>query len=131
MNMPGRIFELLGIVLSRKFVEKIDVLVNRFRNNIKMQTFRRLGLLVHIECQAFGWRVLQPVIDRDAIAFGLGNLLPKFIVKQLVGQVGRGNAAEDIANAARQPDGINQVFARHFIVNAQRVPAHGPIALPL
>ena len=42
-----------------------------------------------------------------------------------------GSAVERRADLARQLDGIDQVLAGHFIVDAERGPAHRPIRLPL
>ena len=49
----------------------------------------------------------------------------------LIGKALRRRATQHAANRGRQPDAINQILARHFVIHAKRIPAQSPIRLPL
>src|SRR3546814_17695402 len=65
------------------------------------------------------------------MALRLGDLLALLVEEELVGEVDRRPAAEDAADLRRQPDGVDQVLARHLVAALEREPAHCPVGLPL
>ena len=88
-------------------------------------------LLIHEVRQAFGGRVGQPFVDRQAIAFRLRNLLALIVQEELIGHVVRFAPAQDLADAVIDRRVGRVVFAIHFKVHIQRRPAGAEIGLPL
>ena len=131
MDVPGRVFELLFRRLLRIGVEEGEVLVHRFRDDVEIELLRRLRLLPLIQRQAFGGRIGQPLLDRDAIALGLGNLLALLVEKELVDELLRWLGAEDLADLRIDRRVGHVVLAEHLEVDAERRPAHAEIRLPL
>ncbi len=96
-----------------------------------MQPLRLAGVLVHVERQALRRAVIQPLFDGEAVALGLGDLLPLGIEEQFVIEAGGRIAAQRAHDLARQDHAVDQILAGHFIIDTQRQPAHRPIHLPL
>ena len=96
-----------------------------------MQALRGLWLLEHVERQALGRSVLQPFLDCQTVAFCFRDLLSLVVEEQLVIETFGRCAAKRAADFRRQRDAIDQVFAGHFIINAESCPAHRPVSLPL
>ena len=118
-------------ILPRKAVEELLVVVDVARDHVEIQPLRRLRLAVHEQRQRFRRGIAQPFVDGEAVALRLGNLLALVVEEQFVVETFRRHAAERRADLARQLDGIDQVLAGHFIVDAEREPAHRPVRLPL
>ena len=96
-----------------------------------MQPLGALRGVVHELRQSLGRRVAQPFFDRQPVALRLADLLRVLIQEQFVGEGLRRLAAQDAADPAGQPDRVDQVLARHLVVDAQRIPAHRPVGFPL
>ena len=118
-------------VLPRKAVEELLVVVDIARDHVEIQPLRRLRLAVHEQRQRFRRRIAQPFVDGQPIALRLRNLLALVVEEQFVVEALRRRAAERRADLARQLYGIDQILAGHFIVDAEREPAHRPVRLPL
>ncbi len=84
-----------------------------------------------IKRKAFRRGIGQPVVDRQAVALGLGDLARLFVEEKLVIEAVRRRAAKRLADLRRQHDTIDQILAGHFVVDTKREPAHRPIGLPL
>ena len=97
----------------------------------KYSRLARLRLVVHELRQRLGRRIGQPLIDRQAVAFGLADLLAVLVEEQLIGHALGRLAAQDAADPAGQFHGVDQVLAGHLVVDGQRIPAHRPVGLPL
>ena len=131
VDVPRRVVQALDLVFGGKANQVGQVVVDRARDDVEEEPLSRLRLLVHKQRQAVGRRVAQPFLGRQAIAPGLRDLLAVLVEEQLIGKSGRRRTAEDAANAPRKAHRIDQVLARHLIVDAQRHPPHGPVGLPL
>ena len=131
VDVPDRVVQLLGGVLGREFAEEGQVIVHHPRDGVEVEALGGLGLLVHEQRQAFRRRVFQPVLHRQSVALGLGDLLALVVEEQLVGQVHGGRAAQDAGDAGGQLHRRDQVLAAHLVVDAQGHPAHAPVGLPL
>ncbi len=122
-----------GLSLSIRLAawRRCQVLVHRPRDHVEIQPLGALRRVEHELRQALGRRVAQPLLDGQAVALRLADLLRLFVEEQLVGEAIRRRAAEDAADAARQPHRIDQVLAGHLVIDVERVPAHRPVGLPL
>ena len=131
MNVPGGVAKTVLPVLLAIAVDGLLIVIDRARDDIKMQLlgFPRTG--IHEQRQAFGRAIAQPLVNGQAVALGLGDLLALFIEKQLVVEAVRRNGAQRPRDLAGELDGIDQILARHLVIDTQRHPAHGPIRLPL
>ena len=131
VDVPDRIAELLLGALPLIGVEKLQILVDVARDDVEVEPLRRLRLAIHEQRQALRAGVAQPFVDGQPVALRLGNLLAVLVEKQLVVEAFRRRAAERAADFARQLHRIDQILAGHFVVDAERDPAHRPIRLPL
>src|SRR5262249_42025455 len=102
MNVPNRIGKLLPRILPFKTVEKLIVLVNVTRNDVKVESLGCLAVAGHEQWKTFGIGVAQPFLDSQSIAFRLGYLLAILVEEQLIIKSFRRSSAERIANLARQ-----------------------------
>ncbi len=96
-----------------------------------MQLLGTLRLAIGIESEAFLRSVAQPLLKAQSIALRLGNLLPFFVKEHLIDEAFWLATSQHLRNLAGLDAAVCQVLAIHFIVNAKRNPAHGPIDLPL
>src|SRR5215468_8477460 len=96
-----------------------------------MEALGGLRFTVHEQRQAFRARIAQPFLDGEAIALRLRNLLALVVQEQFVIEALRRPAAERAANVAGELYRIDEVLAGHFVVDAERQPAHRPVGLPL
>src|SRR5438445_685687 len=131
MDVPDGIAELLLDILPREPVEELLIVVDVARDHVEIEPLRRLRLAVHEQRQRFRRRIAQPFVDRKPVALRLRNLLALLVEEQLVIETLGRRAAERRADLAGQLDGIDQVLAGHFIVDAEREPTHRPVRLPL
>lgn len=131
VDEPRRVVDLLGGFLVLERIQHAGVFVDLARDDIEIEPLRGLRLLEHEVREAFRRRVAQPFFDREAIAARLGNLFAVFVQEKLVRESSRRVALEDAADFPRQVDAVDQVLARHFIIDVERCPAHGPVGLPL
>ena len=109
----------------------LKIFVRRLGDHVEEEPLRRLRRLVHVVGQALGRAVAQPFLHRQAVALGLRNLLALDVQEELVVEAFRRHAAERRTDLAGELDRVDQVLAGHFIVDAERKPAHRPIRLPL
>ncbi len=130
-QVPRRIAELLFNRLVRNITAELPIFIHRARDNADMQLLGALGIGVDVMAKAFLAAIGQPFLNRQAIALRLGNLLAVGVEEQLVNQPFRLAPTKHLGDAARLDAGIGQILAVHFIVDAQRDPAHGEIDLPL
>ena len=89
------------------------------------------GLLKHEEGKALPSPVAQPFLDRQSVAAGLGNLLAVLVKKELVIEAFRRGTAQHPADPARDRHRVDEILARHFVVDTKGVPAHAPVRLPV
>ena len=108
-----------------------QILIDRARDDIEIQPPGPLRLIIHELAKRFRRRITQPLVDRQPVPLGLADLLRLLVQEQLVSETLRRGAAKNPANAPRQPHAIDQVLARHLVIDIQRVPAHRPVRLPL
>ena len=111
--------------------EELLIFVDVARNHVEIEPLCRLRLAIHEQRERLRRGVAQPFLDGQPVAPGLGNLLALLVEKKLVVEPFRRRAAERAADLARKLHRIDQVLARHLVVDAERNPAHGPIGLPL
>ncbi|GCC46369.1 hypothetical protein chiPu_0030576, partial [Chiloscyllium punctatum] len=131
MDVPDRILQLLSRFLAREAIEELLVVVDIARDDVEIEPLRRLGLAIHEQRQRFRRGIAQPLVDGQAIALRLRDLLALLVEEQFIVEAFRRRAAERRADLRRQLHRVDQVLAGHFIVDAERVPAHRPVRLPL
>ncbi len=131
VDMVHRVAELLFDRLFRVTAEEICIILDGARDHVVMQALGLARALEHVEREAFGRAVIQPLFDGQAIALGLADLGAFAIKEQLVIEAGGWVAAEHADDLAGEHDAVDQILAGHFIIDAQRQPAHRPIHLPL
>ena len=131
MDVPDRVAEPLVLGLAGIGGEEREVLVDRARDDVEIEPLGRPRLLEHEERQALRRGVGQPLVDGEAVALRLRDLLAVLVEEELVVEALRRRAAERSADAARQLDRVDQVLARHLVVDAERRPAQRPVGLPL
>src|SRR6476660_8891785 len=129
--MPHRVHELRILLLFRIGIEMPDILIDGARDHVEIEALRIARALIHIKPEALGARISEPLIDGEAIAAGLGDLLALLVEKELVIEAFRLLRAEDAADMARQAYRVDQVLPCHLIIDSERRPAHGPVGLPL
>ena len=126
------VLELLRRCLRRELGDERQILVDRARDHVEIQPLRRARLLEHVTATGSpAARSVSHSSTRQAVALGLGDLLALLVQEQLVVEAFRRLAAEDAADLAGQLDRGDQVLARHLVIDAERVPAHAPVRLPL
>jgi hypothetical protein len=68
MDMPHRVGKLLLDVLTLVGFQELLIFVDVARDNIKVETLRRLGLAIHEHRERLRRRVTQPFFDRQPVA---------------------------------------------------------------
>ena len=131
MDVPGGVFELLFGRLLRIGIKEGEVLVHRLRDDIEVKLLGGARLLELVERQAFFRRIGEPLLDRNAVALCLGNLLALLVEKQLVDVVQRRRHAEDFADPVVDAHVGLVVLAEHLEVDTEGCPAHAEVGLPL
>ena len=132
VDVPGRVGRPFRLRLRRQAGAALARYSSTARGiTSKYSRLARCGALYMNCAEAFLRGVAQPFLDRQAVALRLADLLRLLVEEQLVGEALGRRAAEDAADAAGQPDAVDQVLARHLVVDAERVPAHRPVGLPL
>ncbi len=92
MDVPDRIAQALLAVLPLVAVEELLIVVDVARDDVEVEPLRRLRLAVHEQRQALGAGVAQPLVDGQAVALRLGNLLALLVEEQLVVEAFRRHA---------------------------------------
>ena len=131
VDVPDRILDLLLRLLPPVAVEKLLILVDRARDHVEVQALGRLRLAIHEQRQAFRRGIAQPFVDGEPVALRLGNLLAVLVEEQFVVEAFRRLAVERLADLPGQLDRVDQILAGHFVIDAERDPAHRPVRLPL
>src|SRR5258705_5751438 len=126
-----RIAELLLDRLRRVTPTELPIFIARARDHADVQALGALGLAVDVESQALLAAVAQPFLEAEAIALRLGDFLALFVEEHLVIEALGRAATEDAGDLARLDDAVDQVLARHFVVDPERDPARRPVDLPL
>src|SRR5581483_9311105 len=98
MNVPDRIAEPLLEVLPLIGLQILQVFVHMTRDHVEVESLRRLWLAVHEQRQTFWAGVAQPLLDGEAIALRLGNLLALLVEEELVVEAFRRLTAEHPAD---------------------------------
>ena len=111
--------------------EELIIFVDRLGDDREAQLLRLARVAVDVESEALLGRVGQPFVDGDAIAFGLGDLLAILVEEHLVIEALGRAGAEDAGDLRALGDAVDQILARHLVIDAERDPAHRPIDLPL
>ena len=96
-----------------------------------MQLLGALGIGEDVEAEALFRPIGQPFVDGQPVALGLGDLLAVLVEEQLVDQSFGLAPAQHLHDLARLHAAIGQVLAVHLVIDAQRIPAHRPVDLPL
>src|SRR6202011_880527 len=123
MDVPDGIGEpALGVLAFISF-EQLLILVDMTWNDIEIETLCRLRLAIHEERQRLRAGIAQPFVDGQPIAPGLGDLLAVLVEKELVVETFGRRAAKRSADVARELHRIDQVLARHLVIDAERKPA--------
>ena len=125
------IAELLFNRLVRITAEKLHIFIRRLGDDVERQLLGTARLAVDVETQTFGRGIGQPFVDGQAIALRLRYLAAIGIKEQLEDEALRRLCTENSGDLGRKRHRIDQVLARHLIVDAERDPAHRPIDLPL
>ena len=131
MDVPDRVVEPLLPVLPRIGGEEGVILVDRLRDDVEIELLGLPRLLEHVEREALGRRIGQPLVDGEAVALRLRDLLAVLVEEQLVDEMLRRAAAEDLADAVVDRRVGLVVLAEHLEIDAERRPAHAEIRLPL
>ena len=131
MDVPGRVLEAVRLGLALVLVEPGDVLVDFLGDDVEVEALGSLGLLEHEERKAFRCGVGEPLLDRDAIALGLGDLLALVVEEQLVDEVHRRLDSQGLAYLRVERLVRQVILAKHLEVDAQGCPAHAEVGLPL
>eukprot|EP01136_Pigoraptor_vietnamica_P045843 Opistho-1_new@24326 len=131
MDVVDRIAELLLDRLVRIIAAELPVIVHRARDHAHVQRLGLLGLAIDIESEGLVGAIGQPLIEAQAIALGLRDLLALLVEEHLVVEALGRAAAHHARDLARLDHRIDQVLARHLVIDAQRDPAHRPVDLPL
>ncbi len=128
MDVPDGIAEpLLGALLGVSR-EEGKILIDILGNDIEVEALAGTRRLIHEKLKAFRTRVAQPLVDGQAVALRLRNLLSMLVEEQLVIEALRRLAAEHPADAPRKLHAVDVILARHLVINAERRPAHAPSA---
>ena len=131
MDVPGRVDRAVRLGLAVRARRIGQVFVHRPGNHVEIQPLGALRLVEHELRQAFRRGVAQPFLHRQPVAAAFADLLRLLVEEQFVGEAGGRLAAEDAADPAGQAHAVDQVLARHFVIDAERMPAHRPVGLPL
>ena len=84
--MKSRISQFLRLIRCGKFIDKSDILIDRFRDHIEVKPFGFARRLEHIKRQAFLRRIGQPFLNGQPIAFDLDIFSPFSSRKELIGK---------------------------------------------
>src|SRR4029077_7595966 len=131
MDVPHRVHELRVPLLFRIGREMPDIFVDGARDHVEIEPLRLAWALIHVKAQALGTGIGKPLVDGEAVAARLRDLLALLVEEQLVDEAFRLLRAEDAADVTGQAHRVDEVLPRHLVVDAERCPAHRPVGLPL
>ena len=131
VDRPDGVVDLLGRLLGLVRLDEGQVVVDGPRDDVEVQALGRLRRLEHVPAQRLRRAVAEPLVHGQAVALGLGDLLALDVEEELVVEALGGRAAEGATDLGALAHALDQVLARHFVVDVQRGPAHGPVGLPL
>src|SRR5687767_10732663 len=101
MDMVHRVAQLLLDWLVRVIAAELIIFVDRARDDADVQALGLARLAIGEEGQAFLIAVGQPILEAEAIALRLGNLLALLVEEHLVVETLGRSAAEHARNRAR------------------------------
>src|SRR5690606_18569566 len=104
---------------------------HRARYDVEIKPLGRLRLLEHVERKALRRRIGEPLVNSESIALRLGDLLALLVEEKLVVEALGRAAAERGADLGRELHAVDQILARHLVIDGKGRPAHGPVGLPL
>ena len=90
-----------------------------------------LGLEVHEIGQALGAGIGQPLVNRDTVARGFGDLLPIGIQEQFIGEMVRRPVPQDAADFVIDRRIGAVILAIHLKIDPKRRPARAKVRFPL
>ena len=128
--MRGVAEPLVGL-LRRIIAAHLQIFVDRLRDHADVELLCRLGLAVSEKGEALLAAIVEPLLKAEAFALRLRDLLALFVEEHLVDQPLGLAPAERLGDLARLDAAVGQVLAIHFIIDAERDPAHRPVNLPL
>src|SRR5262249_47421051 len=106
LDVPDRTLAPPRRVLLPELLEEAQIIVARPRDDVEVELLGRARLLVHEERQALRRAVGEPLLDRQAVALGLRDLLALLVEEQLVVEALRRprpeNAARLVSDAHRR-----------------------------
>ena len=129
--MPDRIHQARLRILRRVLLQEGQVIVHLPRDHVEIELLRLAWLAEHEQPEAVRRPIGEPLVDGQPVALGLGDLLAPVVQEELVVEPVRRQAAERLGDLARELHAVDQVLARHLVIDAERHPAHGPVRLPL
>ena len=130
-DVPDGVGEALGGCLAAGGLDQRQVFVDVAGDDVEEQALGLARLLVEEELQALGRAVAQPLLDREPVAARLADLLALLVEEELVGEVLGRHGTQHAADLAAEADRIDQVLARHLVVDLEGGPAHRPVGPPL
>src|SRR5690606_9595106 len=86
MDMVRGVSEALVGVLRKIVSAHLEIFVDRLRDYPDMELLRRLGLAIGVKGEAFLAAIVEPLLEAEAIAFRLRDLLALFVEEHLVDQ---------------------------------------------
>src|SRR3546814_10695538 len=86
MDVMHGVAELLVGFLRRIIAAHLEIFVDRLGDDADVELLRRLGLAIGIESETFLAAIAQPLLDRQAVALRLGDLLAFLVEEHLVDQ---------------------------------------------
>src|SRR5690348_16364010 len=81
MDVPNRVHEFRSRLFLWIGREMAYIFIDRARDHVEIETLRLARALIHVERQAFGRRVSQPLLNGEAIAARLRNLFALLVEK--------------------------------------------------
>uniref|UniRef100_A0A0N4ZZK8 NAD-specific glutamate dehydrogenase n=1 Tax=Parastrongyloides trichosuri TaxID=131310 RepID=A0A0N4ZZK8_PARTI len=131
VDVPHGVVHPLGRFLRLVLLDEGQIVVRRARNDVEVQALGRLRRLEHVPGQALGRAVAQPVLHRQAVALGLGDLLAFDVEEELIVEAFGWDAADGAAQLGRLAHALDQVLAKHFEIDTKGCPTHAEVWLPL
>ena len=100
MEMPDGIHQARLRVLRRVLLEERQIIVDLARDDVEIEPLRLARLVVHEQAEAVGRAIGEPLVDGQAVALRLGDLLALVVEEELVVEAFRRQAAERLARSA-------------------------------
>src|SRR5258708_4286879 len=98
--------------LCAQYLSRKAAVVDLLWDDIEIKALGSSRLLIHEQRQTLGCGISQPILDRDAVALRLRNLLALVVEEKLVGVGLRRRDTEPLPDFHRHLDRGNQILAR-------------------